>query len=92
MALLGLGGRQLKHEVGRKAFVIAPHGLVEVERRDAVKRGEITVEHDFLAANFVNQPIEIRARNRQVIFAHGPAVCRRQPVDASPAILSRARQ
>jgi len=41
----------LKHEVAWKTIPVPTHLLVEAARANAIKLGEIGIEHDFLATN-----------------------------------------
>ena len=41
---------QLEHEIGREPFGVPPHLFIEPLSRDAVKRSEVRIEQDALAA------------------------------------------
>jgi len=45
---------QLKHEPFRKTFDISLYSFIQVAGRNAVKLGQIAVEHHALAADFVD--------------------------------------
>jgi hypothetical protein len=51
----------LEHEIRGEPSAIALHGLDERLRRYAVDACEVGIEHDALAANNVNQPLDLLA-------------------------------
>lgn len=51
--------RQLEHEVHRKAIQVTADGLVENLRADVVEPREISIEHDALAADNMNQRVDL---------------------------------
>ena len=50
----GLFLRELEHEVRREAADVAAHGQVQVAGGHLVELGQVTVEHDLLAADEVD--------------------------------------
>jgi hypothetical protein len=53
----------LEHEIIWKALRIPPNLLVEPLRRNAVKLGQIAVEHHFFATYEQNRPLDSLRRN-----------------------------
>jgi hypothetical protein len=62
--------RQLKHEISRKTRSIAFDRLIQHFRFDAVQVRKIGVEHDLLAANQQNGPLNSLHRNQTRVGGH----------------------
>src|SRR5207247_9371711 len=57
--------RQLKHEVGRKAFPIPRDRLIQGTSLDAIERSEIRIEHHLFATNEEHQLHDILRLERE---------------------------
>lgn len=64
-----LGVVQPEHEIRGKAREIALHLLVEALRRHPVQSGEVSVDHDLVAADEENLPGDTRADNECYRFS-----------------------
>jgi len=62
----------LKHEVIGKTVHIALELLAQGNGLDLVEVGQISVEHDFFAANKVNAAGDAFDGNNGLLFGHGP--------------------
>ena len=79
--------RQLEHEAGGESPSVASYLFLQASCRDAIERGEVSVEHDLLAADLEDGILDVLDWNQ--VSTTGRGVAHRQSIGAT-RVTSRA--